>query len=425
MIVRHVYQGIIILCLLFNISTSNAFTSNDAVKKAITQAVLPTLKNTENNNPLEPSESASILISNINTQLNLKDCDKELTVKDFIPQAKKQRQVVKVICEQPQWSIYVPITITLPTQETLTRTTALHKAHQYTNDYLDQLRKKKEISISSFDLTINDALLNRTTLPKNCSTTLTSTFEIKIRRTASLFAKVTCLGVPSWKITVPFNVEFTSLTELTPHDFTRQVTQFIDNSLENNPHISQNTTRIDYNIQDIPFPSSPCFSKFNFSFSHSRAVIGRNTIRPTCLLPKKTGQPINVIINGYKNIVYSTRHIIRGEIIQPGDITLKEIHANKANLHQFETPTGILGLKAKGSISKNRPIIDTDLSKRILVYQGDRVILTAKTSGIVVRMPGKALTDGIFGQQIRIQNTHSKKIVIGKVVAEGKIEIIL
>jgi flagella basal body P-ring formation protein FlgA len=58
------------------------------------------------------------------------------------------------------------------------------------------------------------------------------------------------------------------------------------------------------------------------------------------------------------------------------------------------------------------------------VLRGQTVTLVADAGGIMVRMAGRALTDGLVNQRVRVQNLSSGKIVEGIARSEQVVEII-
>ncbi len=60
-----------------------------------------------------------------------------------------------------------------------------------------------------------------------------------------------------------------------------------------------------------------------------------------------------------------------------------------------------------------------------VVQRGQAVTLLADAGGISVRMAGRALSDGLMNQRVRVQNLSSGKIVEGIARSEQVVEIIL
>ena len=59
------------------------------------------------------------------------------------------------------------------------------------------------------------------------------------------------------------------------------------------------------------------------------------------------------------------------------------------------------------------------------VQRGQSVTLIADAGGMSVRMAGRALSDGLMNQRVRVQNLSSGKIVEGIARSEQIVEIIL
>ena len=59
----------------------------------------------------------------------------------------------------------------------------------------------------------------------------------------------------------------------------------------------------------------------------------------------------------------------------------------------------------------------------MMIFKGDTVMITAKKAGMEVNMPGEALSDGRKGKQIRVRNIKSERIITGKVVGPGLVEV--
>jgi len=58
------------------------------------------------------------------------------------------------------------------------------------------------------------------------------------------------------------------------------------------------------------------------------------------------------------------------------------------------------------------------------VQRGQSVTLVADLGGMSVRMAGKAMSDGLINQRVKVQNLSSGKIVEGIARSEQVVEII-
>ena len=83
----------------------------------------------------------------------------------------------------------------------------------------------------------------------------------------------------------------------------------------------------------------------------------------------------------------------------------------------------VVGKKTTRPLQPNRVISVNALKAAAAVDKGDAVVISARGKSISVRMPGIALEDGAIGQQIRVRNTRSQRIVHARVTAPGQVEV--
>ena len=56
--------------------------------------------------------------------------------------------------------------------------------------------------------------------------------------------------------------------------------------------------------------------------------------------------------------------------------------------------------------------------------RGDPVVLVSRTGGVEVRMPGRALGPAQTGGRIGVENVSSRRVLRGRLVAEGLVELL-
>jgi flagella basal body P-ring formation protein FlgA len=90
----------------------------------------------------------------------------------------------------------------------------------------------------------------------------------------------------------------------------------------------------------------------------------------------------------------------------------------------MDDPTVVVGLTASRSISSGAVITNQFLLGAKAVQRGQSVTLVADAGGMSVRMAGRALTDGLVNQRVRVVNISSGRIVEGVARSEQIVEII-
>ena len=95
-----------------------------------------------------------------------------------------------------------------------------------------------------------------------------------------------------------------------------------------------------------------------------------------------------------------------------------------------QAATDVVGHKAKRNMPAQQIIRsgDVDLSSlaenAILIKPRDVVRMIARKRGLTVVVPaGEALQQGRLGEMIRVRNPQSRKIVIGRVLSSGEVEV--
>ncbi|SBS25576.1 flagellar basal body P-ring biosynthesis protein FlgA [Marinomonas aquimarina] len=125
----------------------------------------------------------------------------------------------------------------------------------------------------------------------------------------------------------------------------------------------------------------------------------------------------SILIEGIKAIT----PISRGERITKQNTDIGEIDLATLRGHLYTSANPPYGLVASRNIRINHYITDQVTELPDLIKKGSNVLITAQSNSIVVRMNGVALEDGVKGEQIRVQNVSSGRIVYGKVVSDGEV----
>ncbi len=132
----------------------------------------------------------------------------------------------------------------------------------------------------------------------------------------------------------------------------------------------------------------------------------------------------------YQTVPIATRVIARREEFNKENIQF-ERRAVSQQLRR-SIATEVLGKKAKRRIQPQEIIRVLDIaepvteSNSVLIKPRDFVRMVVRKGSLTAVVPaGEALQQGRLGDLIRLRNPQSKKIVIGRVVSRGEVEIVL
>lgn len=168
-----------------------------------------------------------------------------------------------------------------------------------------------------------------------------------------------------------------------------------------------------------------CSEALQLTLHGARKDYGYLTVRVRC----SGSQPWTVYVSANVDIttqvIVATRPLQRGQIIDDTMITLKRLSLNGLGQHFYQRAEDIIGKQVAHSMSGNRVIRSNMLEEALLVKRGDNVVIIAQNEALAVKMTGTALSNGQKGEQIRVKNNRSQRIVKAEVLSRGEVAVLL
>ncbi|GGN15921.1 MULTISPECIES: flagellar basal body P-ring formation chaperone FlgA [Marinomonas] len=119
--------------------------------------------------------------------------------------------------------------------------------------------------------------------------------------------------------------------------------------------------------------------------------------------------------------IKTTTPINRGQVITQSNTDIGDVDISSLRGQVYTKKNPPYGLIASRNLRINTFITDALVDQPTLVKKGDLVLITASSGTIIVRMNGVALENGVKGQQIRVKNTSSERIIYAKVVTDSEV----
>ena len=151
----------------------------------------------------------------------------------------------------------------------------------------------------------------------------------------------------------------------------------------------------------------------------------RVVIELRCQDPKPWHIYVPVRIVGTSTVAVAAHAIVAGTVIKDTDIKTEQHDISELPLGFLDDPSIAIGLTAGRPIAGGAYLTNQQLVAAKAVLRGQSVTLIADAGGMSVRMAGRALSDGLMNQRVRVQNLSSGKIVEGIARSEQTVEIIL
>jgi flagella basal body P-ring formation protein FlgA len=151
----------------------------------------------------------------------------------------------------------------------------------------------------------------------------------------------------------------------------------------------------------------------------------RVMIELRCQDPKPWHLYVPVRIVGTSAVAVAAHAIIAGTVIKAADLKSEEHDISELPLGFLDDPSIAIGLTASRPIAGGAYLTNQQLVAPKAVQRGQSVTLLADANGMSIRMAGRALSDGLMNQRVKVQNLSSGKIVEGIARSEQIVEIIL
>jgi len=132
--------------------------------------------------------------------------------------------------------------------------------------------------------------------------------------------------------------------------------------------------------------------------------------------------PVRVV--GTTPVAVTAHAIVMGSVLSASDLRVEQRDLSELPPGFFDDPATVVGLTAARPISGGAIVTNQQLVASKAVQRGQAVTLMANTGGMQVRMAGRALTDGLVNQRVKVQNLSSGKVVEGIARSEQVVEII-
>ncbi|MFW2374728.1 MAG: flagellar basal body P-ring formation chaperone FlgA [Gammaproteobacteria bacterium] len=198
------------------------------------------------------------------------------------------------------------------------------------------------------------------------------------------------------------------------------VIEFLEHTTEKHRHPN---TQIQVGHLDKRLKLQQCAQALDTYLAPGAKAVGKTTVGVRCDGIKPWAIYLPATINIYST-VYKTAHgLPRGHIIQARDIEKVEYNLAQLNYGYFSDQSKLIGMQTKRRLAQGRVITPNQVKPPLLVKRGEQVALVSRSSLFTVRMNGKAMMDGAYGDRIRVKNSSSRRIIEGKVTQAGIVMI--
>lgn len=185
----------------------------------------------------------------------------------------------------------------------------------------------------------------------------------------------------------------------------------------------QGRSEVQVNRLDPRLRLAECDKDLTTTLESPAQPLGRVTVRIRCdgSAPWTVFVPAQVKL--YREVVVVTRPLRRGAPISPQDVAVAERDVGTLNQGFLSDPGQIIGQKTTRTLLPDQVLAPLHLQQAEVVSKGDQVVISASSPAINVRMPGEAMANGAPGEQIRVRNLSSGRVIKARVKGPGQVQV--
>ena len=111
------------------------------------------------------------------------------------------------------------------------------------------------------------------------------------------------------------------------------------------------------------------------------------------------------------------------EQVQSEDVELTQLKSDHILRNIVSKETDIIGHRLIRNLEQGETILAHMVQKIPLVKNGDRILIIAKKGSLRVTAPGVVRQNGFKNDTVRVENIHSRKIILGTVIDSRTVRI--
>ncbi|MBA1230755.1 flagellar basal body P-ring formation protein FlgA [Pseudomonas viridiflava] len=151
--------------------------------------------------------------------------------------------------------------------------------------------------------------------------------------------------------------------------------------------------------------------------------VGRVTVKVRC----EGSSPWTVFVPAqvqlFRNVVTVMRPLKRDAFVTEEDVAMRERDVSSVGMGFLSSLDQAVGQKVVRPMVIDQVVTPVALEQPRMVHKGDQVVIIARTGSLAVRMPGEAMSDGSFNEQIRVKNLNSNRVIKASVTGPGQVEV--
>ena len=173
---------------------------------------------------------------------------------------------------------------------------------------------------------------------------------------------------------------------------------------------------------DNRIPDRSCDSVPLFTTPTEQPFNRQITVQIKCDDLNSWSQYVHVRMVELSPVVIASENLSRGEVIEAEDLSIIMKPKHFVRAQYLQSKELLIGSRSKRNIRSGYPVA---LNQICMVCKGDNVSIFATIRGLKIKTSGLALEDGTLGEQVKVKNAKSGKVINARVDAVESVQVII
>ncbi len=196
--------------------------------------------------------------------------------------------------------------------------------------------------------------------------------------------------------------------------------------------LAQQLSKNDYdNVKIATKPFDPrlaftqCDKPLTFSHQQSGSIKRSISVKVQCIGAHQWAFYAKHTVALEKSVLSIAKGLPRHHVIQEQDLSYTVRDVYKLRTGYLSHKAEVLGQQLKRSLKTGDLIYQYVLKAPDIIKKGDAISIVASHGGLSVVTPGIAMNNGRKGEQIRVENRRSSRIIRAQVIGPNRVQVIL
>ena len=133
--------------------------------------------------------------------------------------------------------------------------------------------------------------------------------------------------------------------------------------------------------------------------------------------------PTTFLLRTFREIPILATELLRGQRLGTDDITQVRTETTNRSPGQVLDHRPLLGQEARRNLRSGSPLLAQDFQPSVLIRRNDAVTVVFERGAVRAETFGIARDNGSFGGSVRVENLITKKILVGRVIGPGLVQV--